>query len=241
LQLRLDASFLSGDVDLFTDEKVGDLITSLGLGEGQSDPHIDVVPERIFIVDPGWRNRGTKEVFGNVTVYAAGDLDVLVGKVKRLEPKDLRAFDLVKAKTGGPTERVLLQALQNVVDMYRPAFDEDNSGGDATVNTRILWQHLFGRDIDVRKEIIAPALEARKKFYGGGLQKDREILNEISRPAENEQTDVKKSYPVALQNPTPLEAIRERNLPEASSPPSQEDVSKRTSLPKPKSEEEEIG
>jgi len=66
LQLRLDAGFLSGDVDIFTDKKVDDLIASLS--------------------------------------------------------------DWPKAKTGAPAEEVLLHALQIVLDMCRPAFDEDNPG-----------------------------------------------------------------------------------------------------------------
>jgi hypothetical protein len=77
------------------------------LGKDQTLPYIEIVPESIFITSPAWRDRADKEVFGNVTVYLASPLDVLVGKLKRLAPKDLKAFDLVKAKTGGPMEEEL--------------------------------------------------------------------------------------------------------------------------------------
>jgi hypothetical protein len=166
LQLKLDPSFLSGDVDLFSDQDFQELAKSMGLAKGQSDPFIEIVPPSTFIATPVWRDRADKVVFGNVTVYLASPLDVLVGKIKRLDPKDLDAFDLVKAKTGGPSEEQLKQALRDVVDIYRPAFDEENPGGDAKENTRRLWQHFYGHDIDVGKEIIQPGVQARAQAYG---------------------------------------------------------------------------
>ena len=120
------------------------------------------------------------EIFGNVTVHVANSLDVLVGKLKRLEDKDLRAFDLVKARTGGPSEEVLKRALMDVIDMYRPAFDEENPGGDPIANTRRLWLHLYGHDIDVRREIIAPAVESLKQARGYYTPDYRAKLQEIA-------------------------------------------------------------
>jgi hypothetical protein len=166
LQLKLDGSFLSGDVDVFSDQNLEEFVSAQGLGKGQSSPFIEVVPAHTFIASPLWRQRADCVVLGQVTLYIASPLDVLVGKVKRLERKDLDAFELVKAKTGGPSEDVLKAALRDVVDMYRPAFDEEAAGGDAKANTRRLWQTIFGRDIDVQTEIIGPALEARRKAYG---------------------------------------------------------------------------
>jgi hypothetical protein len=180
LQMRLDPSFLSGDVDMFTSEDLSGYLEKMKLGKEHATPYIELVPSTIFITTPAWRDRAAKEVFGNVTVYIASPLDVLVGKLKRLEAKDVKAFDLVKAKTGGPTEEELKQALRLVVDMYRPAFDEENPGGDPIANTRRLWMHLYGHDIDVRREIIVPAIEVRKEAYGENAPDRRSILREIA-------------------------------------------------------------
>lgn len=180
LQMRLDPSFLSGDVDIFTSEDLSGHLETMKLGKEHTTPYIELVPSTIFITTPAWRDRAAKEVFGNVIVYIASPLDVLVGKLKRLEAKDVKAFDLVKEKTGGPTEEELKEALRVVVDMYRPAFDEENPGGDPIANTRRLWQHLYGHDIDVRKEIIVPAIEVRKEAYGENAPDRRKILREIA-------------------------------------------------------------
>lgn len=180
LQLRLDPTFLSGDVDLFCNEDLLPYVEAMKIGKGQAEPYIEVVPHYVFIASHDWRDRAAKEEFGNITVYIAAPIDVLVGKLKRLEQKDLDAFDLVKARTGGPTEEELRRALRNVVDMYRPAFDEENPGGDPVVNTRRLWQHLYGHDIDVRREIIAPAVAARREAFGYNVPDYRAKLREIA-------------------------------------------------------------
>ncbi len=183
LQMRLDPSFLSGDVDMFTSEDLSSHLEKMKLGKAHSKPYIELVPSTIFITTPAWRDRAAKEVFGSITVYIASPLDVLVGKLKRLEQKDIEAFDMVKAKTGGPTEEELKEALRLVVDMYRPAFDEENPGGDPIANTRRLWKHLYGHDIDVRAEIIRPAIEVRKEAYGQNAPDRRKILGEIAEEA----------------------------------------------------------
>jgi len=180
LQMTLDPGFLSGDVDMFTSEDLESFVQTMQLGKNAALPYIEIVPERTFIASVAWRDRAEKEVFGNITVYLASPLDVLVGKLKRLEAKDLKAFDLVKAKTGGPTEEELKKALGNVVDMYRPAFDEENPGGDPIANTRRLWKHLYGHDIDVRKEIIVPAIEAQREAFGFNVPDYRAKLREIA-------------------------------------------------------------
>ena len=95
--------------------------------------------------------------------------------------KDLRAFRLVIGRTGHPTEDELRRELQFSVDLYRPKFDEEIPG-DILTNTRILWRELWGKDIDVRQEIIAPALARRRAGYADDLPKVdyREELRRLS-------------------------------------------------------------
>jgi hypothetical protein len=120
-----------------------------------------------FIGSLTWRDRAREEVHGNVTVYIASPLDVLVDNIKRLEQEHLDAFDLATRGTDKvPTEDELKAALMNVVDMYRPPFPEEYWAGDPVENTRRLWWYLYGHDIDVRKEIIVPAIKSRQEIWG---------------------------------------------------------------------------
>ncbi|HMJ91383.1 MAG TPA: hypothetical protein VK530_16290 [Candidatus Acidoferrum sp.] len=77
----------------------------------------------------------------------------------------MEAFRVVLRKTGHPTEREFIRELQFAVDLFRPGFDEENAA-DLTSNTHRLWPLLYGREIDVRAEIIAPALKTRREGYG---------------------------------------------------------------------------
>src|SRR5271163_2279139 len=71
LQMRLDPSFLSGDVDMFTSEDLSGILKDLRLGKEHTTPYIELVPSTIFITTPAWRDRAAREEFGNVIVYIA--------------------------------------------------------------------------------------------------------------------------------------------------------------------------
>ncbi len=58
----------------------------------------------------------------------------------------------------------LLNEPQSAVDLFRPAFDED-SPNRYPENTRQLWRELFGREIDIRRDIIEPAIARRNLGY----------------------------------------------------------------------------
>ncbi len=181
LQLSIDSAFLSGDVDIFSVNDFTPLIEELGLGKGQAEPYIEQTPPNVFIVDPAWHIRAHREAKGGVEWTFPHPLDILVSKIKRCADKDVQAFRLVQCNMGHPTEDELLVALQGVVDMYRPAFDEENPGGDAVANTQMLWRTLFNREIDVRSQIIRPALEARRSAYGLDLAHKDELRRRLER------------------------------------------------------------
>jgi hypothetical protein len=61
--------------------------------------------------------------------------------------------------------------LQASVALYRPNFDEEMVG-DITTNTRVLWQELWCKDINVRQEIIAPAIQRRKEGYADDIARE---------------------------------------------------------------------
>lgn len=165
LQLSVNVDFLSADVDFFSERDFHSLIDQLHLGKGQCEFYLEQPPAKTFICAVDWASRAHVEYIDGIKVNFPHPLDILISKVKRLEEKDLQAFYLVREKTGHPHEEELIRALQNVVDIFRPSFDEENSGGDPIQNVRRLWIEFFGKEIDVREKIIRPALEERKKYY----------------------------------------------------------------------------
>lgn len=165
LQLGVDEGFLSADVDIFCNTDLRNLIQSAGLGRGQNPIYVEQNDEIVFAASSSWRERAHSESFGQVTVTFPHPIDILVSKIARLEPKDLAAFRLVLQRTGHPTAPELIEALQRVVDVFRPNFDEENSG-DPLTNTRTIWRELYDSEIDVRREIILPALARRRENYG---------------------------------------------------------------------------
>ena len=167
LQLTVDRDLLSGDVDIFSDddEDLTPIIEAAGLDKTRGGLHLEASFELSFRTSPRWRQRAKVERFGHVALTFPHPIDILIGKLNRLELKDVEAFKRVIVVTGHPTASELQFELQNAVDLFRPAFDED-APNRYLENTCRLWRELFQSDIDVRREIIAPAISRRRKGYG---------------------------------------------------------------------------
>lgn len=181
LQLAMDPEFLSGDVDVISQEDVSEHCRKAGLLVGQSPICVEPCSVTAFVASPDWQLRACQAQRQHVVFIFPHPVDILVSKVRRLEEKDLRAFKLVIAKTGHPTAEELITALQGVVDIYRPNFDEE-SMSDPARNTRVLWHELFGKDIDVRQVIIAPALADRQRTYAAAAKGLKHALESLKPP-----------------------------------------------------------
>lgn len=178
LQLGLDHTFVSADVDLtmemeFFSDEVEHRLAEAQMLKGQQDFYVEVVPRYVFNAPHDWLTRAHREQRRHVEFTFPHPVDILVAKVCRAAEKDLNAFRLVLRLTGHPTPEELIRLLRNAVDIYRPRFDEEQ-GGDPVANTKLIWREIYGAEIDVRAEIIRPALEERRKYFhqGEGL-KDR--------------------------------------------------------------------
>ena len=189
IQLAIEPTFSSNDVDLFagewgeTYEELKAIVERVGLGKGQKpDVYVQVCVPGNFRTSPRWLKRAWTTQLGNVSLTLPHPIDILIAKLPRLEDKDLRAFRLVIERTGHPTEDDLRHELQAAVDLYRPNFDEEMVG-DITTNTRILWQELWNKDIDVRQEIIAPALARLREGYEDDIPR-RDYKEDLHRGSQ---------------------------------------------------------
>ncbi|GDX09279.1 hypothetical protein LBMAG57_10510 [Verrucomicrobiota bacterium] len=168
LQIGLEKSFLSADVDMFSTEEDTEVVRAAvhraGLDKAEGRLYVEVCVQWNFRTSPRWSERAFRTQVGNVALTLPHPIDILIAKLHRLADKDLAAFRLVIARMGHPTEDEMRRELQIAVDLFRPNFDEEMIG-DITTNTRVLWQELWGKDINVRQEIIAPAVALRNKGY----------------------------------------------------------------------------
>ena len=178
LQIALEPTFTSNDVDLFAGDwgeitqEVEAAVRRAGLAKDQAENlYVQVCVESNFRTSPRWKDRAFRTQIGNVRLTLPHPTDILIAKLHRLEEKDMRAFRLVIERTGHPTEEEMRRELQAAVDLFRPNFDEELVG-DITTNTRVLWQELWGRDINVRQEIIGPAVALRNKGYADDIARE---------------------------------------------------------------------
>jgi hypothetical protein len=167
LQLSIDRQLLSADVDVFSDddEDLSAFVKAAKLDKTRAGVHVETGFELSFRTSPKWRQRAKTVQRGNAALTIPHPLDILIGKLNRLEAKDVKAFERVIELTGHPTAEEFKTELQNAVDLFRPAFDEDTPNQYAE-NTRRLWREIFHADIEVRREIIEPAMLRRQQGYG---------------------------------------------------------------------------
>lgn len=167
LQLTVDRQLMSGDVDLFSDddEDLSALIIAAKLDKTHGGFYLEPGFELSFRTSPRWRQRAKTVQRDNVTLTIPHPVDILIGKLDRLDDKDLTAFERTLQLTGHPTADELKHELQNAVDLFRPAFDDD-APNRYPENVRKLWRELFHAEIDIRREIIEPAVARRKQGYG---------------------------------------------------------------------------
>ena len=169
IQLFIDQNFLSADIDLFGSEESYEFLLNFvdaqGWTQEKSSYYIQVCDPYAFKSTADWKDRAIEVQRHGHLFRFAHPWDVLVSKLQRLEEKDLEAFKLVIARTGHPTEEEFTRHLQKAVDLYRPKFDEESARGDMFLNTKILWQTLWKKEIDVRAIVIRPALERSQRDY----------------------------------------------------------------------------
>jgi len=164
LQILLEPTFLSRDVDIIGDDEIAQIAEALRLSDERTDLAFQVCDRLVFRTALGWEDRARTETRCGHAFVFPHPWDILVSKIGRLEEKDLEAFRLVISKTGHPTASEFARHLQLAVDLYRPNFDEEK-GSDYTTQTKILWAEIFHDEIDPRSEIIRPALARRQAQY----------------------------------------------------------------------------
>lgn len=161
LQIFLDPAFLSADVDVAATrhlEELQALVKETGMGKGIAPFYIEIVPRYVFRPGPDWGVRAQRFQLNGVELVFPAPLDLLIAKLHRLDEKDLRAFELVRQKTGQPGEMELLEELRQCHEKFAPR--PSGTKSDFQHNAEHLWPRLFGHGLDVGRSILQPVLAA---------------------------------------------------------------------------------
>jgi hypothetical protein len=160
LQIFVDNNLLSGDVDVSAGKQIDEvkaIVEAIGYGKNQTKFFIEVVPLYIFRAGQNWSGRARRIELHGVQFLFPQPIDILLGKLRRLDEKDLRAFDAVKAKLNRPTEEELIAELRDSWEVFQA--HRDGTKSVLWKNTETLWRHLFGKEIDIPKVILEPVFK----------------------------------------------------------------------------------
>jgi hypothetical protein len=160
LQIFVDQHLLSKDVDVSAGKQMDEvkrIVDEIGYGKNKAAFYIEVVPLYIFRPGQNWGARARNIELHGVKFLIPQTIDILLGKLRRLEEKDIKAFEAVRQKLNHPTEEELITELRDSWDAF--AMGRDGTKPDLWKNTEVLWKRLFGKEIDVRKVILEPVLQ----------------------------------------------------------------------------------
>lgn len=186
LQMTVAPSVMSAGVDIFPDivvsslrshfpnpfnrEELNALVKHIGYGQGESSLYIQVCSESTFEPGPRCWRRTFSESVGSSLLIVPHPYDILFSKLQRYEAKDLQAFQEVMELTGHPDEKTFLDELQACHRFFiktesptmEDHFPKPFSQGDIRKNVRELWKELYGRQLNIDREILQPALEQKQ-------------------------------------------------------------------------------
>jgi len=179
LQLAVDPLILSGDIDISVsdhNERIKEIIEEIGFAKGKADYYIEVVPRYVFRPGENWLGRANIVELEGVQFRIPDPLDILLAKLRRLDVKDLRAFEAVRRKVGRPTEEEFVSELRASADIFY--IQKDGQKSVLWENTEKLWLQFFGKPIDVRETILKPVIDAIAE-QNGDVEYIRELRDRL--------------------------------------------------------------
>jgi hypothetical protein len=139
-----------------------DSITRHHLGKGQRAVYIEV-PDVNHPFKPGhqWASRCTEAQLGTVTYTFPAIIDVLIGKLHRVDEADFMGKDWASFHKIRPREDALLRELLQLPNDFAPRrVPKPLQKSIFHRNVELLWRRLYERRIDVRSELLQPMLES---------------------------------------------------------------------------------
>jgi len=208
LQITVAPAVLSADADVAPDldpfepsrefpnplnrSELAALAVAHKMAKGQGGLYLHICSMEAF--DPGtlYPSRALKKQVGNCQLVIPHPIDILVAKLHRYDAKDREDFREVFRQTGFPTFDDLLTALRQahrVFNKTAPSHGDMPSQHDPSKiseNTPQVFLDLYGREISVQRDIIAPVKRAIEESY--------------SHPVSSTQISALAAQPLSSEN-----------------------------------------
>lgn len=203
LQLTVASNLLSADIDISLDlvtvgpraitsaraeEHLRRAAAKVNAGLGKDLPYIQVCYWMTFQPANRWDRRAFEVSEHQWRLVYPHPYDVLFSKLRRAEPKDIEAFQAVILRTGHPTEAEFLQLCTENYRDFEPRVRGTPShlpnvvpSQDLRAATIRVWRTVWGRSIDIDREITQPALE---RLQADWVDYDPSLTQELARCAQ---------------------------------------------------------
>ena len=192
IQLCLDASFTSADVDIMVlggGVKLREIAAQAGVGRsGSLRPAygVRICPAQLFRPTPHYLQRAHVETRHGLKIIVPNLRDILIGKLHRsrhegqtgLVPKDLRAFQRVRELCGGhPTLAEFLEDLVSMESSFRPPLD--GSLNSFRFNVEDALASVYGHAFDLQRDILTPAASGNQPPVSPAAGAVAQMLSEL--------------------------------------------------------------
>jgi hypothetical protein len=152
---------------------------------GSAQPLVQVCHWMTFQPAARWERRIHQEQRNGWQIVFPHPFDILFAKLRRLEPKDLEAFERHIATTARPSEEEFLALCLESYRDFIPRLEGETthvpspvSQRDLRKNVARLWPAIWGRSIDIDREIVEAA---EKTLEMNWYNYPPELKNELAR------------------------------------------------------------
>jgi len=170
----------SGDVYITPDQFLDHLKNKVNEWDmHRGDPHSQVCPPTVFKAGKNYLLRAGTLAVNTIQVTLPHPIDIVFGKLHRLEDKDYRAVDALLKNSGRPTCSDLEAYMSDNPDIFElPQAQLDK----LIENIEMLWVYLEGsaEGLDVRGKFLNKSLAEKTAVWkegGGNLSQARRIVD----------------------------------------------------------------
>jgi hypothetical protein len=152
---------------------------------GSAQPLVQVCHWMTFQPAARWERRIHQEERNGWQIVFPHPFDILFAKLRRLEPKDLEAFKRHVGATGRPSESEFLALCLESYRDFVPRLERETahlpsrvSQQDLRKNVVCLWPAIWGRSINIDREIVQAAEKTLERNW---YNYPPELKNELAR------------------------------------------------------------